>query len=209
MDRMDFSFSFKKKPEGAGPAKANPFAAAEEQFNALRGCGLNLAGHHTLESLTNGQEPATFEQAPFAMLLALMGGSTEEGEPFSNDVWLWQPPEEPTPEDAAMVFMSVTRLSKGTLALDEFGAGVDEERGVAQVTFTLGGEATGAEFNPEEGNIALQAASAAAAMAAEAGEGARLAFTDVEGAGRVFVFLTEPELAELAETTGLEWGWME
>ena len=26
MDRMDFSFSFKKKPEGAGPAKANPFA---------------------------------------------------------------------------------------------------------------------------------------------------------------------------------------
>lgn len=198
----DFSFSFRKKPEG-GPGGPPKPSASQEQYDQLRGCGLNLDGHKTLAAMTKGQPAGAFEESPYALLLALMGGFTEEGEPWSNDVWLWQPAEEATPDDFAALAAHLARLTKGALPLEELGAGLDEERGVVQLAFTLDGEQAGAEFDPNETDVNAGIMSTLAAMAAERGEGARLAFCDVEGMGRVFVFLNDQEIGELAEATSL------
>ncbi|MBI1191061.1 MAG: hypothetical protein GC200_10325 [Tepidisphaera sp.] len=205
---MDFSFSFKKKPEGMGgsqPKKENP---AETQFNLIRGCGLNLSGHTQLKDIVAGVDESLFESSPFAGVLALMGSPTEEGEPRSDDVWLYQAAEETSPDELAAIAFNLARLTKGTLALDEIGAGVDEERGVVIVSFTLDGEQSGFELDPNEGELVASTFAIVGGMMEERGDGAKLAFTDAEGLGRIFVFLQPQELGELAETTQLEWGYV-
>src|ERR1051325_10159226 len=87
----DFSFSFKKAPGAKPPAAKNKFEAAENQFNAIRGCGVSPYPKVTLDTLTKGQEPGAFEEAPFALMLALMGGTNEKDEPRSDDVWCFPP----------------------------------------------------------------------------------------------------------------------
>lgn len=204
---MDFSFSFKKKPEGMG-GQAPKESPAMAQFNLIRGCGLNLSGHLQLKDITSGVEASMFEAMPFAGVLALMGSPTEQGEPRSDDVWLYQPAEETTPDELAAIAFNLARLTKGALVLDELGAGVDEERGVIVVSFTLDGEQTGFELDPNEGGLSDNVTAIVAGMMEERGEGAKLAFTDAEGMGRIFVFLPANEVAELAETTQLEWGYV-
>jgi hypothetical protein len=198
----DFSFSFRKKPEGApgGPPKPS---AAEEQFNQLRGCGLNLDGHKTLKQVTAGQEAGAFEEAPYALLLALMGGTNEQGEPWSHDVWLYAPGEEMSLDDLAGIAINLSRLTKGAVAIEDVQAGANEENGAVQIVFTLDGEQASAEFDPAEVDPAGGIMSTLAALAAERGEGARLAFADVEGLGRLFVYLNEGEIGELSETTSV------
>src|SRR5437016_2483463 len=82
----DFSFSFRKAPGAKPAAEKNTFEAAENQFNAIRGCGISPYPKVTLETLIKGQEPAAFEQSPFALMLSLMGGANDQGEPLSDDV---------------------------------------------------------------------------------------------------------------------------
>ncbi|MFA6044143.1 MAG: hypothetical protein WC718_04095, partial [Phycisphaerales bacterium] len=125
---MDFSFSFKKKPEGMGGA-APKESPAMAQFNLIRGCGINLSGHLQLKDIIAGVDEGMFESMPFAGVLGLMGSLSEEGEARSEDVWLYQPAEETTPEELAAIAFNLARLTKGALVLEELGAGVDEERG--------------------------------------------------------------------------------
>lgn len=204
---MDFSFSFKKKPEGMG-GQTPKDSPATAQFNLIRGCGLNLSGHLQLKDIIAGVDASMFDAMPFAGVLALMGSPGEDGEPRSEDVWLYQPAEETTHEELAAIAFNLARLTKGALVLEELGAGVDEERGVVVVSFTLDGEQTGFELDPNEGGLSDNVTAIVAGMMEERGEGAKLAFTDAEGLGRIFVFLPENEVAELAETTQLGWGYV-
>ncbi len=204
---MDFSFSFKKKPEGMG-GQAPKESPAMSQFNLIRGCGINLTGHLQLKDIIAGVDESMFESMPFAGVLALMGSPTDEGEPRSEDVWLYQPAEETTPDELAALAFNLARLTKGTLALEELAAGVDEERGVVVISFTLDGEQSGVELDPNEGGLTDNVTAIIGGMMEERGEGAKLAFVDAEGLGRLFVFLPENEVAELAETTQLGWGYV-
>jgi hypothetical protein len=85
---------------------------------------------------------------------------------------------------------------------------VDEQRGVVVVNFTLDGEQTGFELDPNEGGLSDNVVAIIGGMMEERGEGAKLAFTDAEGLGRIFVFLPPNEVAELVETTQLGWGYV-
>lgn len=201
---MDFSFTFKKKPDG--PGGPPPASAAQEQYDQLRACGLNLAGHSQVKDAAAGQATESFTQAPFAFLLALMGGFNAAGEPWSNDVWLFVPNE----EDGGVndLLTHLPRLSKGAFALDGAEVAPNEETGAPVLNLAIAGEAAAYELSGES-ELAPQVISTLAALIAERGEGARLAMTNLEGMGTVFVYLNEQELGELAEATGLEWGWVE
>lgn len=204
---MDFSFSFKKKPQGqpGQPApKANP---ALEQFDQLRGCGINLRGKATLQALTSGTEPGAFEQAPFVQLLVLLGGMQESGEPWSDEVWVWPAGAVTQTGVLAWCVEQLMRLTRGALPLE----GVQDamEGDALSLAFVLEGEEVRWDVACESGEPDPAVISALAGVAAERGDGARLAFCDVEGVGRLLVFMTEPEVGELAEATGLAWALVE
>ncbi len=206
---MDFSFSFKKPPSGfSQQPKANPFAQAEEQFNAIRGCGINPHPKVTCAQLCEGQDPASFEQAPFAYMLTLMGSLTEEGEALSDDVWLFNPQSIGDTGHYTWVISHFMRIAKGALPLEEVADAFDAENSAASITFTLDGEAAEWGVAVEDGMVADEVLSGLAAIAAERGDGARFAWADVDGQ-RLVVFMTEQDLADLAETTGMEWGFIE
>lgn len=205
----DFSFSFKKPPSGGfqQPQK-NKFEAAENQFNAIRGCGVTPYPKVTLATLTAGQEPSAFEESPFALLLAIMGGTNEEGEPLSDDVWAF--PLACIAEEGhySYVIGQFMRIAKGALPLEELADSFDAENSQATITFTLDGEAAEWTVAVEEGMIDAGVLTGLAEIAAARGDGARFAWADI-GEQRLLVFLNEQDLGELAETTGMEWAFIE
>jgi hypothetical protein len=201
---MDFSFTFKKKPEGQGP-KPPPVNHAQTQYDALRGCGINLRGHTKLSEVTKGADPAGFEDPPFVQLLCCMGGMNDQGQAWSEEVFLW--PAGCVGESGVLTALvsRVAGLCRGALAVEEVEDTLNAESGLATVAFTLDGERVEWEVPVQEGEADPQLIAGLAGIAAERGEGARLACAEVEGVGRLLVFMTEPEIAELAETTGLAW----
>jgi hypothetical protein len=205
----DFSFSFKKPPSGGfqQPQK-NKFEAAENQFNAIRGCGVTPYPKVTLATLTTGQEPSAFEESPFALLLAIMGGTNEQGEPLSDDVWAFPPACIAEEGHYSYIISQFMRIAKGALPLEELADSFDAENSQATITFTLDGEAAEWTVAVEEGMIDAGVLTGLAEIAAARGDGARLAWTDI-GEQRLLVFLNEQDLGELAETTGMEWAFIE
>jgi hypothetical protein len=203
---MDISFSFRKPPSGGGPqAKPNAFAVAEEQFNAIRGCGITPHPKVTFTKLMEGQDPATFEGSPFVAMLCVMGGLTEDGGAFSDDVWLFDPRCIGETGHYSFVISHLMRVAKGALPLADLADALDPETGAASISFTLDGEAVQWDVAVEDGMVAGEVL---AGIAAERGDGARLAWADV-GGQRLVVFLNEADLGELASTTGMEWGFIE
>lgn len=204
---MDFSFSFKKKPQGQpGPPapKVNP---AQEQFDQLRGCGINLRGKAKLDALTAGAGAGAFEQAPFVQLLVLLGGVQESGEPWSDEVWLW--PAGALTQTGVLTWCmeQLVRLTRGALPLE--GVQDTMEGDCLLLDFTLDGERVQWDVGCDNGEPDPTVLAALADSAEERGNGARLAFCDVEGVGRLLVFMTEPEVGELRGTTGLDWAWVD
>jgi hypothetical protein len=205
----DFSFSFRKPPSGfKQPQQNNKFEAAENQFNAIRGCGLNPYPKVTLDTLTKGQEPAAFEEAPFALMLSLMGGTNDKDEPRSDDVWCFPPACIAEEGHYSFVITQFMRIAKGALPLENLADTLDAENSQATITFTLDGEAVEWTVAVEGGMIDAQVLSGLAGIAAERGDGAKFAWADL-GEQRLLVFMNEQDLGELAETTGMEWGFIE
>lgn len=204
---MDFSFSFKKKPQGHPGQPAPKVNPAQEQFDQLRGCGINLRGKAKLDALTSSTDAGAFEQAPFVQLLVLLGGMQESGEPWSDEVWLWPAGAVTQTGVLAWCVEQLMRLTRGALPLE----GVQDamEGDGLSLAFTLDGEQVQWDVGCENGEPDPTVLSALAGIAAERGDSARLAFCDVEGAGRLLVFMTEPEVGELCEATGLGWAWVE
>lgn len=205
---MDFSFSYKKPPSGSSQSKPDLFAQAEEQFNAIRGCGVTPRARVTFKALTQGQDPASFEGAPYAYMLSVMGGTDSSGEPFSDDVWLFNPACITESGSYTGVITNFARIAKGVLPLEDVSDTFDGDTGAASITFTLDGEAGQWDVVSEGGAVAGEVLTNLAAIAAERGDGARLAWADVDGQ-RLVVFLNESDLADLAQTTGMEWGFIE
>lgn len=206
----DFSFSFRKPPQGfQQPQQKNKFEAAENQFNAIRGCGITPYSKVTIETLTQGQEPSAFEESPFALLLSLMGGTNEAGEPLSDDVWLFPPACIAEEGHYTYVITQFMRIAKGALPLENLADTLDTENAQATITFTLDGEPVEWTVAVEEGMIAPEVLSGLAQIAAaKADGGAKLAWSDL-GEQRLLVFLNDSDLAEFAETTGMEWAFIE
>jgi hypothetical protein len=205
----DFSFSF-RKPPGAKPQpeQKNPFDAAENQFNQVRGCGINPKPKVTPQTLTQGQEPSAFEESPFALMLALMGGASEDGEPYSDDVWCFPPACIAEEGHYTYVISQLMRIAKGALPLEDLADTFDAENSQATITFSIDGEAAEWTVAVVEGMIDSGVLTGLAELAAARGEGAKLAWSDL-GDQRLVVFLNEQELAELAQTTAMEWAWIE
>src|SRR5882724_6654144 len=97
------------------------------------------------------------------------------------------------------------RVAKGTLPLEGLADTLDTENAQATVTFTLDGEPVEWTVAVEEGAVDASVLTGLAEIAAARGDGARLAWADVDGQ-RLVVFLNEQDLGELAEATGMEWG---
>jgi|GEM_PF-2392363 hypothetical protein len=207
---MDFSFSFKKPPSGyfKQQQQANPFAKAEEQFNAIRGCGVNTYPKITCAKLCEGQDPASFEQAPYVHMLTLMGSLNDQGEPVSDDVWLFNPQSIGEEGHYSWVISHFMRIAKGSLPLEDVSDTLDAENGTATITFTLDNEPVEWTVAVEDGLVADEVITGLAAIAAERGDGARFAWADVDGQ-RLVVFLNEQDLNDLIETTGMEWAYIE
>lgn len=200
---MDFSFSFKKKPESTG-SKPPPASPAQTQFDQLRACGINLRGHAQLAQVITGVSPDAFDDPPFAQLLASIGALREDGEPWSDDVFFLDPSWLADADALGAVVANLSRLAKGALPVEEIGVAFAEDN-TAALSFTLDGEAAqcGANLAEEPGAWAL--IGPLAQIASERGEGAGFAMTPIGDAGFALVFLNDAELAELAETTSLEW----
>lgn len=206
---MDFNFTFKKKPEGTGAPKPPEAHPAQAQFDQLRGCGINLRGHSTLDQLVAGVDPAAFADPPFVQLLCAMGGLTEEGEAWSDEVWMW--PAACVGEDGVLTVLvsHLARLCRGALPVEDVADAINAESGEVAIAFTLDGERVEWSVPLMDGEPEGGLLTSLAAVAAERGDGARLAALELEGAGRLLVFMTEPEIAELSETTGLPWALIE
>jgi hypothetical protein len=204
----DFSFSFKKPPQGFKQPEKNKFEVAEGQFNAIRGCGVNPLAKVTLATLTAGQEPSAFEESPFELMLSLMGGSNEQGEPLSDDVWMFPPNCIAEEGHYTYVITNFMRIAKGALPLEGLADTLDAENAQATVTFTLDGEPVEWTVAVEEGMVDGGVLTGLAEIAAARGDGARLAWADL-GEQRLLVFLNEQDLAEFIEATGMEWGFVE
>ena len=100
------------------------------------------------------------------------------------------------------------RIAKGALPLENLADTLDTENSQATISFTVDGEAVEWTVAVEEGMIDPQVFSGLAQIAAAKGEGAKLAWADL-GEQRLAVFLNDQDLAELAETTGMEWAFIE
>lgn len=206
---MDFSFSFKKPPKGfSQPPQTNPFAAAEEQFNAVRGCGITPHAKVTFTQLTEGQDPAAFDAAPHAHMLAVMGSTNAEGEPFSDDVWLLNPQGITAEGDYTAIVANIARIAKGAIPIEEVSDALDPDNNAAAIRFTLDGEAVEWPVAIDGNAVAPEALSGLASIAADRGDGARLAWSDYADQ-KLIVFLNESDLTELASTTGMEWAFIE
>ncbi len=206
---MDFSFSFKKPPSGhAQPAKVNPFEGAEEQFNAIRGCGVTPRPKVTFAALVERQDPASFDAAPYAHMLAVMGGFDGSGEPLSDDVWLFDPTAFSEEGNYAQAISHLARLAKGALPLEEISDAHNEEQGAFIISATLDGEAVELAAAAEGGMVSGDVLSTLAAVAAERGGGARFVWADYEG-HKIVTFLNEEEAGDLMTTTGMEWSFIE
>jgi hypothetical protein len=205
----DFSFSFRKNPGQKPAQQVNKFEAAENQFNAIRGCGVTPYSKITIETLTTGQEPAAFEESPFALLLSLMGGANDQGEPISDDVWLFPPNCIAEEGHYTYVITNFMRIAKGALPLENLADTLDTENSQATITFTLDGEPVEWTVAVEEGMIDPQVLSGLAQIAAQRADGgAKFAWSDL-GEQRLLVLLNDSDLADLAETTGMEWAFIE
>jgi hypothetical protein len=204
----DFSFSFRKNPGQKPPQQQNRFEAAENQFNAIRGCGVTPHSKITIETLTQGQEPTAFEESPFALLLSLMAGTNDQGEPLSDDIWMFPPACIAEEGHYTYVITNFMRIAKGALPLENVADTLDTENSQATITFTLDGEPVEWTVAVEEGMIDPQVLSGLAQIAAERGDGAKFAWSDL-GEQRLLVFLNDQDLAEFAETTGMEWALIE
>lgn len=202
---MDFSFSFKKPPKGSSqPPARNPFEAAEEQFNAIRGCGVTPRPRVTFAQLMDGQDPAAFEAAPFAAMLGVMAGADSAGEPMSDDVLIFNP-QCITHEGAyTLALTQFVRLCKGAIPLENISDTFDAEHQVATISATLDAEPVELAVSCEDGAFAPDVLSFIASAAADRGSGSRLAWADHEGS-KLVVFLTEQEVGELASATSMEW----
>ncbi|HYE62348.1 MAG TPA: hypothetical protein VD997_10150 [Phycisphaerales bacterium] len=206
---MDFSFSFKKPPSGSQAKKANPFEQAEEQFNAIRGCGVTPRPAVTFAQLTEGQDPAAFEGAPYAHMLCVMAGTGSDGEPFSDDVLLVNPQCISESGSYSALITSVMRLAKGALPFEDLADSYDGDNNVASITFTLDSEGQQWDVAVEDNGVAPEVWSNLATIAASrADSGERLAWCEVDGQ-RLMVFLSESDLSDLAQTTGMEWAAIE
>src|SRR4051812_31576522 len=149
----DFSFSFRKNPGQKTSQQVNKFEAAENQFNAIRGCGVTPHSKITIETLTKGQEPSAFEESPFALLLSLMGGTNDQGEPLSDDVWTFAPACIAEEGHYTYVLSQFMRIAKGALPLENLADTLDTENSQATITFTLDGEPVEWTVAVEEGMI--------------------------------------------------------
>lgn len=201
---MDFSFTFKKKPEGAGAKQPPKESASAVQAQQLRGCGINLAGHATVESL--GVDDAACEASPFVALLCAFGAVAEDGSAVSDDVYMLDPAWFEAEGGLGFVAMQLSRICKGAMPIEEPASTLSED-GIVAMSFVLDGEAAGWEVNlrDEESGGAMQILTGLATIAQERGDGAALAWTPVEGAGYLCVFMNDSDLNDLGQTTGLEW----
>jgi len=200
---MDFSFTFKNKLKPGSTPKPAP-SAAESQFNAIRGCGINPIPKVTLNILTAGQDAAAFDAQPFQFLLCLLAGFNEAGEPLSDDIYLLNHQGITAEGDYSANIAHLARITKGALPLEDLRDALDADNAQATVAFTLDGEAVEWTVPIAESTFDPTVLSGLAGIAAQRGDGARLGACALEGFSLI-VFLTEHDLAELAETTCMQW----
>jgi hypothetical protein len=204
----DFSFSFRKPPQGFKQPEKSKFEAAENQFNQIRGCGITPLPKVTLQTLTQGQDPSAFENNPFSLMLALMGGSNDQGEPFSDDIWCLPLACIAEQGHYSYVISQLMRIAKGALPLEDLADTLDTENSQATITFNADGQPAEWTVAVEEGMIDASVLSGLAEIAAAHGDGSRLAYSDLTDQ-RLIVFLNQQDLADLAETTSMEWALIE
>jgi hypothetical protein len=202
---MDFKIHLGNRPAGDGGSKAS---AGEQQLLALRDLGISLRAGSGLRDVAPGAPKGAFDSPPYVYLLSAMGRLDKAGKPWSDDVWLWSGGEETAEELLANLANNFNRLTRTAIGLEDASLTSDEESGNPVLVVVRNGEQAGYALDPE-GEIPPQLVSVFGNLATETGEGSRLAFTEIEDAGWLFVYRDEEQLTALAEATGLEWRWAE
>lgn len=202
---MDFRIMLGNRPAGDGGGKAS---AGEQQLAALRDLGISLRGGASLRDLAPGAPKGAFDEPPYVYLFSKMGGLDKAGKPWTDDLWLWSGGEETPEEVLANLVANFTRLTRQSLGVEEAALSADEETGQPALVITRNGEASAVALSTEA-DLPPQMISVLGAIATESGEGTRLAIMEIVGAGWLFAYRDEEQLAALMETTGLEWRWAE
>ncbi|GJQ28855.1 MAG: hypothetical protein HBSAPP03_07390 [Phycisphaerae bacterium] len=199
---MDFSFSYKKTPQGSGqppPPQASP---GEAQYQALKGCGLTLRPPKGWFDLCRGQNHEHFAKRPYARVLELMGGLNPDGEPWSDDVFFYKNPAAVDENELSTILTNVKRLMKDAFPLGDPMVSTNYETNALTATLDVNGSEETWEFDPA-GDVVSQAFDKLGAAAASHDQG-RVATLHVP-TGTLVIYMNTTEVAELTDTTRLTW----
>lgn len=198
---MDFSFSYKKTPQGSGqpPTKGG---VGEGQYNQLRGCGITMRPPKGWWDVQRGHDPETYAARPFVRVLELMGAMNPDGEPWSDDVWFYKSPGTIDENEVTNIVTNVKRIMKDAFPLGDPVVSTDSDTNAIKVTIEVNCVEETWELDPS-GDVVAQALDKLGTAAAANGEG-RVATLDAEG-GVLVTFMNETEVGELTNETRQEW----
>lgn len=115
----------------------------EEQFRVLRQCGIELHPEYAPEMVVSDDDRTIFEEQPYFQLAFVMGTEIEEppwGRYYTDDLYALD--LECIEDEGAYVDIArqLSRITKGTLPLEDIEDQIDHEERSACLSFRLNGE---------------------------------------------------------------------
>lgn len=202
MSGMDFSFSFKKRPDNI---PAPQIDVVDEQMTKLRACGVNAKAHITSRDISQGQDNSAFESPPFAQVLRVMGGTDAEGSDYSDDVYLLSAVAINGEGDYTRTIEQLKRIAKDRLPLEDISDSFDAESLMYTIRATLDGEPKEWMVMAMDASFDSGVLSELAMIVLERGSGAQFCATTFDDGWRAIVCATDEELNDLREMTELSW----
>jgi len=181
-----------------------------DQLDALAECGIvPRESIGPAELLTRHAERA-YETSPFKLLLAELGAVSEEPPhlPLSDKVWHMRAECAARGGDYVKIARRMSALAGGALPLEEVNDEFDLRRGVAWLTFTLGGELFRWPAKIEECWIDPNILSRFAALLEAQETDLRYICLDLGGQDCLLGCATGEQFSELRKITGLAFEWL-
>lgn len=199
---MDFSFSYKKTPQGSGAAPQPKTGVGEAQYNQLRGCGIAVKPPKGWWDVQRGHDPETYSTRPYVRVLELMGAMNPDGEPWSDDVWFYKTPAALDENEITTIITNVKRLMKDAFPLGDPMVMANADTGGFTVTIEVNCTEETWDIAGGEGTFdsVLEKLGAAARGAGEGRVATCPAFK-----GTLVIFLNDTEIGELTNDTRTNW----
>lgn len=201
-----FGFLKRKKP------RVVPF---DQQAQTLAECGFSFATPFGPESLLGSFDRGAYEESPYWLMLAVMGGeceTSEEGRFLSDQIWHFDAECIEDHGDYAKIARRMSVLAGDDLPLEDIADFVDVEKGEAWLSFNLDGAPHQWDARVDDDWVDPKVFSKFAALLGQRDGSRRYCYLNgppqTQGQDCLIACLTEAQARKVVESTGLEVEWM-